>query len=105
MAAEFAGNNPVEPTPAQDNRPPAFLNGAPPRWAFWVPIIAGAIGGLMIGSLFFMAAYATEVPAYRIVFGIMTGACVVLPPLVLWLILRWMWTMLDEEPLKDQPQR
>ena len=105
MAAESVSNNTVEPTPAQDNRPPAFRHGAPPRWAFWIPIMAGAIGGLMIGSLFFMAAYATQMMAYRIVFGMMTGVCLVLPPLVLWLILRWLWTMLDEEPLKDQSQR
>ena len=102
MAAESVGNNPVEPTPAQDSPPPAFPHGAPPRWAFWVPIIAGAIGGLMIGSLFFMAAYATEVPAYRIVFGMMTGACVILPPLVLWLILRQIWAMMRAEQLQAQ---
>ena len=58
----------------------------------------------MLGSLFFMAAYLAQVTAYRIVFGITTGACLLLPPLLVWLALRWMWSMLDEEPITEQSE-
>lgn len=79
----------------------ALLPDIPPRWAFWLPILAAGIGGLMLGSLFFMAAYMAQATAYRITFGMIAGACLILPPLLVWLIVRWMWSVLDEERRKE----
>ena len=76
----------------------------PPRWAFWLPILAAGIGGLMLGSLFFMAAYLAQATAYRIVFGITTGACLLLPPLLVSLTMRWIWSVLREKPLTEQSE-
>ncbi len=83
----------------------ALIPDIPPRWAFWLPIVAAGIGGLMLGSLFFMAAYVAQVTAYRIVFGITAGACLVLPPLLVSLTMRWIWSVLHEKPLTEQSER
>ena len=103
MATEPIAGNGVDATSARDD-PPAAGNqqGSPPSWVFWTPIIAAGVGGFMLGSLFFMAAYVAQETAYRITFGITAGACQVLPPLLVWLIMRWMRSMLDEEPLKEK---
>ena len=74
----------------------------PPRWAFWIPIIVAGIGGLLLGSLFFMAAYVAQAIAYRITFGITAGICLGLPPLLVWLLLRWAWTTLSADHSKEQ---
>ena len=77
-------------------------NGIPPRWAFWAPIIVAGIGGSMIGSLFFMAAYVAQEIAYRVTFGITAGVCLGLPPLLVWLAMRWAWTVLIKDHSKER---
>ena len=79
-------------------------NGIPPRWAFWAPIIAAGIGGSMIGSLCFMAAYLAQEIAYRVTFGIAAGICLGLPPLLVGLTMRWIWSVLRESLLTDQSE-
>ena len=103
MAIESATGNHTDENSTQQGQPAAARRpDIPPRWAFWIPIVAAGIGGAMIGSLFFMAAYVAQAIAYRITFGITAGVCLGLPPLVVWLLLRWAWTMLNEGHSKEQ---
>ena len=105
MAIESATGNHTDENSTQQGQPTAARRpDIPPRWAFWLPIVAAGIGGLMLGSLFFMAAYVAQVTAYRIVFGITSGACLVLPPLLVSLAMRWIWSILREKPLTQQPE-
>ena len=99
MAAKPAGNNPVDGTVVEGSQLGPSRHDAPPRGVFWLAIIAAAVGGLMLGSLFFTAAYVAQATAHQIAFGITAGACLILQPLLVWLFLRWMWSALDEERL------
>ena len=74
-------------------------HGGPDRVVgFWVPMVVAAVGGIMLGGLLLAGASALLVAqswAYGITFLVGGIVFLFLPALLVWLIIRWMWRMVE----------
>ena len=62
---------------------------------YWIVLITALIGGAMLSVLMIVAAGTGE-NGYAFAFGSMAGACIVLPPLIVGLVIEKMW-QLDQQ--------
>ena len=63
---------------------------------YWIMLITALIGGAMLSVLMVMAtivAADTGEKGYALAFGSMAGACIVLPPLIVGLVMEKMWQL------------
>ena len=68
--------------------------GRPPT--YWIMLITALIGGAMLSVLMVMAtivAAGAGEKGYALAFGSMAGACIVLPPLIVGLVMEKMWQL------------
>ena len=66
---------------------------------YWIVLITALIGGAMLSVLMTLAAVVaagTGENGYAFAFGSMAGACIVLPPLIVGLVMEKMW-QLDQQ--------